>query len=128
MTTKPIVVKTEIKENELVDAFNGLTKARRIRLISELAERLAYDLSKVEKPTPESNEETRKAWDRFTTIRTEAGNDSSMWGDDMDAHYMEEPMNDTEELIMALFAIDNLGVPVRRQLLAQAAAKKVALS
>ncbi len=118
MTMKPIIVKAEIKQQELVDAFNGLGKALRIRLISELAERLAYDLSKVEKPTPESNEETRKAWDRFATIRVEAGNDSSMWGDDMEAHYKEEPMSDTEELIMALFAIGNLGVPVRRKLLA----------
>lgn len=123
MTTKPIIVKAEIKENELVEAFNSLTKAHRIRLLSELAERLAYDLSKVEKPTPESSKQTHKAWDRFTTIRMEAGNDSSMWGDEMEAHYLEQPMNDTEELIMALFAIDNLGVPVRRKLLASSANK-----
>lgn len=128
MTYQPIVVKTEIKESDLISAFNSLTKARRIRLISELADHLAFDLSKVEKPTPESNEETRKAWDRFTTIRTEAGTDSSMWGDDMEAHYSEEPMSETEELIMALFAISNLGAPVRRRLLARAAAKQAAQS
>lgn len=93
MTHQPIVVKTEIKESDLIDTFNSLTKAHRIRLISELADHLAFDLSKVEKPTPESS---------------------------------EEPMSETEELIMALFAISNLGTPVRRRLLARAAAKQAA--
>lgn len=124
MTTKPISVKAEMTEDEFLNTFNGLSKARRIRLITQLANRLAGDLSTAEKPTAESSEEELKAWDRFTTIRMEAGYDSTVWSDEMNAFDDEDPLSDTEELIMALFAIERLGRPVRRDLMNKVAAKK----
>lgn len=124
MTTKPISVKAEMTEDEFLNTFNGLSKARRIRLITQLANRLAGDLSTAEKPTAESSEEELKAWDRFTTIRMEAGYDSTVWSDEMNAFDDEDPLSDTEELIMALFAIERLGRPVRRDLMSKVATKK----
>lgn len=125
MTESKPPIPVEISEETLVAAFNGLTKTRRIRLISRMASRLATDISGIDIPDKNADEETMKRWLRLTLIRDEAGLDTTIWSDDLSEEYNENPFSEEEELMFVLFAIENLGNTVRYKWAEKKKAKKL---
>lgn len=87
------------EEKALREAFNALPKDRRALLLGNLSFRLADDLG------ADSNDRHR-----WFLISMEGGNDTTMWGEDLEAEYEREPFSAVEELAFALYGVSNLAM------------------
>jgi hypothetical protein len=93
--TKTVFIQAD--EKAIIDALNALPVKRRTRLIGDLCQRLAYDMA------PEG-----QTTDRLFLMELEAGTDSTMWGEDLEAEYDRQPFSNLEELQFALFGVHRL--------------------
>ena len=101
-------MENQMTEEEILKALKALPKRQRIALVAKACEELAHNLGPT-KPGADADENVikahRKAQYRFDVIWSEAGNDSTMWGEEMENLYTEKPMSEKEEFISSLFAV-----------------------
>lgn len=100
-------IQLEINEDTFKSTFNHLPKGLRIRLISELAGRLADDL----RGDPEG-----EAFQRWFLIETEGGYDQSMWSEELEDEYAKENFSAVEELCFSLYGLKHKARHARREL------------
>jgi len=114
MTKKPIYL--ELDEEAYLATFHALPTGRRVRLISELARRLAHDLR------GDSSDE------RWGLIATEGHHDPSEWSDELNDEYDRQPFSEQEEFCIALWGVTWRTHAVLREMarLRKAKATKVA--
>lgn len=101
-------IQLEINEDTLKSTFNSLPKGLRIRLISELARRLADDL----RGNPEG-----EAFQRWFLIETEGGYGESMWSEELEDEYAKENFSAVEELCFDLYGLQHKAKHARRELI-----------
>lgn len=113
-TKKPLYL--EMNEEAYLATFNALPKGRRIRLISELAKRLADDL----RGNPEGDE-----FQRWFLIEIEGGYGESMWSEELENEYAREPFNCVEELCFDLYGLQHKAKEARQELVANRRKKQL---
>jgi hypothetical protein len=127
---KPIEVLTDegtahITDDQFITAFNNLSKARRIRLIIEMSNRLAEDIIDAPYPGENGSAEDLAKWNRATLLRDEAGMDSTVWSEELSDEWEKQEFTNEEELAMSLWSIRRNGPRVRSSIMAKNAAKIV---
>lgn len=95
---------TQIALEEILQAIKALPTRERLHLLAEACEQMAWKLGP-KQPAADATESMKHAYYRFLTIQSEAGYDSTMWGEDMEELYAEKPMTSREEIISALFGV-----------------------